>query len=232
MFPLRRYEMLSKRMMLIRSIGGEIQSESPWKKVSSMSGCLQVLALLVLVFPIFCNAQSLGEVARQTRAEEQRTGASQARVITNEDLASSTPTAKPTPPSEREENAAKSAPAESKPAKENDAQAKDWKAKEDERQRRTDEINQRYLERIATLRGQLNTAQGELGKLQGSYQHLWELDGYDDANFYFHYQQMLNFNRHLTEVIETQQKLIASLKSQLENLQEEARHAGVPHAED
>jgi hypothetical protein len=36
----------------------------------------------------------------------------------------------------------------------------------------------------------------------------------------------------LTEVIETQQKLIASLKSQLENLQEEARHAGVPHAED
>lgn len=200
-----------------------------------MSGCLQVLALLVLVFPIFCNAQSLGEVARQTRADEQSKETS-ARVITNDDLANSAPTAKPTPPSEREENIAKSAPVESsKPTEENAAQpapAKDWKAQEDERQRRTDEINQRYLERIATLGEQLNTAQVELGKLQASYQHLWELDGYDDANFAFHYQQMLNFNQHLTEVIEAQQKLIASLKSQLENLQEEARHAGVPHAED
>ncbi len=191
-----------------------------------MSGCLQVLALLVLAFPIFCNAQSLGDVARQTRAERQKTGTSQARVITNDDLARSTPTPEPAPQSNREENAAKSAPAESsKPAK-------DWKAEEDERQRHTDEINQRYIERIATLRGQLNTAQAELGKLQASYQHISDLDGYDDGNFYFRYQQMLNFNRHLTEVIEAQQKLIASLKSQLENLQEEARHAGVPHAED
>jgi len=220
-------------MWLIRPLGGELKFETPWKKVSSMSGYLQFLALVVLAFPILCNAQSLGEVARQTRMDEQRRGTAQARVITNDDLAGSSPTAKPTPPSEREENAAKSPQAQSgDPTKKDDAQASDWKAKEDERQRRTDEINQRYIERIATLRGQLNTAQVELGKLQASYQHLWELDGYDEANFNFHYQKMLDFNRHLDEVIEAQQKLIASLKSQLENLQEEARHAGVPHAED
>lgn len=205
-----------------------------------MSRYLQVLVLLVLAFSA-CNAQSLGDVARQTRAEKQRAGTAQTRVITNDDLASSAPAPEPATAkdaqSERKESAAKSAAAEnSKSAKGADAQQpapdKDWEARELERQRRTDEARQRYLERIATLRGQLNTAQTELGKLQSSYEHLWNLDRYDQATIAYQYQQMLNFNQHVTELIEAQEKLIESLKSQLENLQEEARHAGVSHAAD
>jgi uncharacterized protein YukE len=182
-----------------------------------------------VALPIFSHAQSLGDVAREARAERQKSGAQPARVITNDDLTKS-------PPSGNEASktpAANSAKHEAKPAESfKKDPASDREEQQAELQRRTDAINQRYTERIATLRGQLNAARAELGKLQGSYEHIWELDRYDQSQIAFRYQEMLAFNQHLTEVIETYTKLVSSLKSQLEDLQEEARHAGVPHATD
>jgi len=190
---------------------------------------LPALVLLVVALPTFSLGQSLGEVAREARAERQESGVPAARVITNDDLAKS-------PPSVSEASktaAADSANPKAKPAESlKKDSARDREQREAELQRRTDAINQRYVEGIAALRDQLNAAQAELEKLQGSYEHIWELDRYDQSQIAFRYQQMLAFNQHLTEVIETQTKLVASLKSQLENLQEEARHAGVPHATD
>jgi predicted RNase H-like nuclease (RuvC/YqgF family) len=177
---------------------------------------------------MFSQAQSLGDVAREIRAERQKSGAPVARVITNDDLSKSSPSV-----SEASKTAvADSANPEAKPASLKTDSASDREQREAELQRRTDAINQRYMEGIAALRDQLNAAQAELEKLQGSYEHIWELDRYDQSQIAFRYQQMLAFNQHLTEVIETQTKLVAGLKSQLENLQEEARHAGVPHATD
>jgi len=198
--------------------------------------CLRIPILLILAFSIPCYGQSLGDVARKIRAERQEQG-SHPTVITNDDLESTEPAPAVSPnafqnetKSESEENApaANSAEGMSKSAK----SAKD-SAKEREReiQKRSDEINKVYLDRIAALRTQINTARTELAKLQ-----LDQIESTNDfrrtvgasPNIATYEEQQRQFN----EQIEAQHNLIDSLKGQLEDAQEAARHAGVPHAYD
>ena len=133
--------------------------------------CLRISVLLILAFSIPCYGQSLGDVARQIRAERQEQGSHPA-VITNDDLESTEPAPAVSPnafqnetKNESEENApaANSAEGTSKSTKGGKDSAKE---REREIQKRSDEINKVYLDRIAALRMQINTARTELAKLQ------------------------------------------------------------------
>jgi len=218
---------------------------------------LPTLTLLILGFPLACFAQSLGDVAREVRAEKLQSGAPHTRVITNEDIA--TPSAAKVT---AEEDVSASTPATDTPAKEGAAKEssdsaklpaaegakaesvsdkpaepkkKDAEKKQEEReletQKRSDEINKRYTDRIAALHEQINTAQSQLAKLSiqqiDSTNEFKRTVGMSPTLSEYEAQQ-----RSFNEQIEVQKNLIISLNSQLEDAREAARHAGVPHALD
>jgi hypothetical protein len=222
---------------------------------------LRIFALLILAFSISSSAQSLGDLARQIRAERLKNPVPHAKVITNDDLASTEPepgvdsedeskdAAQDAPGVEGAETA--KAPGSAEDAKKgtstetvveepktgkNSNQARKHPAKERETQereiqQRTQEINGIYLDRIATLRQQFNAAQTELAKLQ--------VAQVESTN---NFQRTLGVSPNpstytqqqslFNEQIEVQRNLIHSLNSQLEDAYEAARHAGVPHASD
>jgi uncharacterized protein YukE len=221
---------------------------------------LPVLILLLLSFPLVAHAQSLGEVAREVRAEKVHSGAPHARVITNDDIeapeadntpsresdASSVTTATPKDATVKKEGADAAKPAEGtkseiealpEPVKQKhlEAKKKDPEKEREEReletQKRSDEINKRYIERIAALHGQINTAQLLLTKLQTQ-----QIDNTNEfkrtAAMSPTYSEYESQQREFNTQIEAQKSLITSLNSQLDEAREAARHAGVPHATD
>lgn len=212
--------------------------------------CLPVFALFIVAFSLSSHAQSLGDVARQVRAERQKNNVPHARTITNEDIADPERDSSQTKEASQEVSkdegeavpatadpttGAEAVTAEPKTGKSNGKAkldpAKEREAREAETQKRTKEINQHYLDRIAAVRAQINTAQLELMKLQK--------DRMDSTNAY---QQTLGVSpppyayeqqqRALIEQMEAHRELILSLNSQLEDAEESARHAGVPHPSD
>jgi hypothetical protein len=204
-----------------------------------MAARLRVLALLILAPAVVASAQSLGDVAREIRSEEQKAGAPHPKVITNEDVVRSARedqkdiSAKPTTRGQVG-NVSVAEPTQT-PSDENSIRDLSGKreARELETQRRTDEINKVYKDQIASLRDQINNAQVEIGKLQGDYENRWNIpQRYPPSEIHFRDMQALYFNNQVSELIEAQRRLIVSLNSQLEKVQEEARHAGVPHATD
>jgi hypothetical protein len=207
-----------------------------------MSPRLIILALLILSIPVFSCAQSLGDVARETRAEEQKDGAPHPKAITNDDIArarerdTSAEAAKPSSaamqagkPSDTDAAELKNAKPSARPKSDT---TKKQEAQEPEAQQRTGEINKNFLDRIALLRQQINTARMEVTKLQGDYEGDWDMPPYTEGDYAFRELQRQAFNQHISDLIETQRKFIASLESQLNDVQEAARHAGVPHATD
>jgi len=141
---------------------------------------------LLLLLPMLAYTQSLGDVARETRAEEEKVGVPHPKVITNDDIGQSpqaheedADATKP-PSSARETDKATekdaTEPKNVKPSEYSErAPGKEQEAKELQTQRRTDEINKYYQSRIDSLRDQLNAEQLELGKLEGD-----RLDAYND----------------------------------------------------
>lgn len=213
---------------------------------------LPVLALLMLSYPLFCHAQSLGDVAREVRVEKQKSGAPHAKVITNDDLVAPASQEKATAAENDASSAAdadaaaKDATAKpgeagkqegpdatSKPGKKNAKKSaeKEREEQEAETQKRSDEINKRYTDRITTLHEKINEAQLLLAKLQSQ-----QVESTNEfrrtaamAPTYSEYEsQQRDFN----ERIAAQKELITSLNAQLEDAREAARHAGVPHALD
>jgi ribosome-binding protein aMBF1 (putative translation factor) len=108
---------------------------------------------------------------------------------------------------------------------------KEAEARELETEARTQKINQQYLDRIAAIRDKIGTAQKELARLQRdqveSTIQFQKSVGSSPSVMEYEQQQRL-FN----EQIDTQRNLIISLNLQLEDAQESARHAGVPHSSD
>jgi chromosome segregation ATPase len=90
------------------------------------------------------------------------------------------------------------------------------------------EREKRYRDRIVTLRIQIDAAQQELAKLQGK--AMEEPQGFKRTDVAVPAEEMQVPSAELATEIESQRKLVASLKSQLGDLEDEARHAGVPHA--
>jgi hypothetical protein len=208
---------------------------------------LHILVLLAIALPISASAQSLGDLARQVRAERQKSGDVQPRVITNDDIERSKPSAAPVEEATAEadsgtdqdhkasgSDAQAASPAAATGGKEAKKAAKDGKKLEEQElqaDKRTDEINKRYLDRIAAIRAQISTAQKELARLQRD--QIESTNSFERNVGTFptipEYQQQ---QRVFTEQIETTRNSITALNSQLEDAQEAARHAGVPHAFD
>ena len=213
--------------------------------------CLRILILPILAFSVSSYAQSLADVARQTRAEMLQNGGSHVKVYTNDDLVSPkpAPTASTNASAEKagkdgdESAQAGSSASGATPGTEstagtgknsgqpgNDATG-EHAEKELKEQQRTDAINQQYLDKIAKIRNQIEAAQQNIAKLQQ--------DQIESTNLFRQsagvapsipeYEQQMRF---LDEQIAAQRDLIVSLKSQLDDAQEAAHHAGVPHAYD
>ncbi len=208
---------------------------------------LCVCAFLIFAFSNSTFAQSLGDVARASRAERQRSGVVHPRVITNDDIhkqsamddsvtqepadaEKETPDEKGSEVASKAGAVAKADESGSKSKAPNDP-AKEREARELELQKRTNEINQQYLDRIGDLRVQIETARAQLTKLQNeqiqsSFEFQRTLGVSPSPGTYEQQQRFFN------EQIETQRNLITSLNSQLEDAKESARHAGVPHTTD
>jgi hypothetical protein len=208
---------------------------------------LRILVLLIPTCAISSHAQSLGEVARQARAERQQSGV-HTKVITNEDIASPAtapaPAKNASPAKDGDGNGQTEASAngsgksnsgagsaQAKGVKAPDTPEKQREARELEMQQRTQEINKQYLDRIAALREKINDAQKEMAKLQRdqveSTIEFQRSVGSSPSIVEYQRQQSL-FN----EQIAAQRSSIVDLNSQLEDAQESARHAGVPHPTD
>jgi hypothetical protein len=217
---------------------------------------LRLLVLPILAFSISAHAQSVADVARQTRAELRQNGDGHLKVFTNEDIASPKP-AHASAKDASAQKAGKDGEDGAQAANSSDGanpgtvaaagngQAKDGKngdqtsgdlaykhaEKELEAQQRTDEVNQRYLDRIASIRKQIEITQQNVTKLQQ--------DQIESTNLFRQsagvapsipeYEQQMRF---LDEQLAAQRDLIVSLKAQLDDAHEAARHAGVPHADD
>jgi len=108
---------------------------------------------------------------------------------------------------------------------------KEAEARDLETEARTQKINQQYLDRIAAIREKISLAQKEVARLQRdqveSTIEFQRSVGSSPSVIEYEQQQRL-FN----EQIDTQRNLIIGLNSQLEDAQESARHAGVPHSSD
>jgi len=191
---------------------------------------LLVLATGVFAQPLSDQSQSLGEVARQHRAERQQSGSSARKIYTNEDLGAAAEAA----PAKDAEDAEEPSPAEpaasTTKAAEGSANGKDETAKKEaELQKRTLEVNQRYTDKILGIRAQIATAKQEVERLQHdqieSTNQFRSTNGVSPSVYEYQEQQ-----RQFQQQIETQRNLIVTLGAQLEDAQEAARHAGVPHA--
>lgn len=180
---------------------------------------LCLTALLVLATGLFAQQsanQSLGDVARKLRS-----GHGSRKVYTNDDLAANSDSAD----ADEQTGSAASAKAVSAPA--GDA-AKDEAAKkqEDELQKRTDEMNKQYTDKIAGIKTQIATTKQDLEKLQRD--QLESTNQFRTSNgtspSVYEYQEQ---QRQIQQQMESDRNQIASLNAQLEDAREAARHAGV-----
>jgi hypothetical protein len=222
---------------------------------------LPVLALLIFSAPPVVHAQSLGDVAREVRAEKRQSGAPHSKVITNDDIATTAnapqsaekeappvdATAKDGPTKDaatkdgvtkpaaieatKNETEANAEPAKEKRIAKKEDPEKEREVREAETRKRSDEINKSYIDRITKIHDQISTAQLLLVKLQAQ-----QIDSTNEFKRTAAMAPTLNEyesqQREFIAQIEIQKSLITSLNSQLDDAREAARHAGVPHALD
>ncbi len=223
---------------------------------------LPVLALLIFSASLVVHAQSLGDVAREVRAEKRQSGAPHSKVITNDDIA--TPAnatgsvGKETPPADAttkdapnkdaatKDEAPKPAAiegtrneteAKAEPAKEKRIEAK----KEDpekERELREAETRKRSEEINKSYTDRITKLHDQISTAQLLLAKL-QAQQIDSTNEFKRTAGMSptqneyeSQQRDFIAQIETQKSLITSLNSQLDDAREAARHAGVPHALD
>jgi Skp family chaperone for outer membrane proteins len=200
-------------------------------------GWLRVFFLLtVAVTTATAQVQTepLGDVARELRAE--RAGKPKLKVYTNEDVSTpKQPVSKVEQASAKSNKEAgdaevatdeKSAKAESPKAEEEaKVKAKD-KAEENDPEQRARAINQRYAEKIASIREKIAKAQDEISRIQraqfaSTAAYRQSLGTGPIETVYLQEQQAMS------DQLDAQRKLIETLNTQLEDTKEEARHAGV-----
>ena len=191
-----------------------------------------ILALFVLVFSGISLGQSLGDAAREARAKSQQNGTAPAKVITNDDLVEKE-SAQP------EEETANGAQPDSgtQPAGKTNAPGTGDQAQNGAGQKQgteapaqpdPDAVAKDIKTRAATLRTQIAATQSQIAKLQKGYINRWvRPDSIPSSEYALRDQRAIAFNQQVTELIAEQKKLLADLKTQMETLKEEARHAGV-----
>ncbi len=201
--------------------------------------CNTILVLFVLGAAFCTQAQSLGDVARQVRAEREKSTKPHPKVLTNDDIATPEPEAVPQlrpprgdaaeAPAAKTEESGRSDAGEG--AKLKSGTGAESATKESEKTDRGQEINQEYLEKIAKVRAKIATAQAELSKLQKEQMEStieFQRTVGASPSIATYEQQQREFNEHIAGLREQ----LVGLKAELEDSQEAARHAGVPHVYD
>ena len=84
--------MAMRALTIYHSLSGRYYRDRGRGVGFDMPGCSLIVALLALLLSGYAFAQSLGEVAREVRAEKQKGGLQQPKIITNEDIANPVPT--------------------------------------------------------------------------------------------------------------------------------------------
>ena len=210
--------------------GLQVHQQARGRFVAMVVRRLCLAALLVFATGLFAQQSaddSLGDVARQVRSERGKTGR---KVYTNDDLAKSR-----TDLDEQADAADVDQPSEAgsgasagKAAKANDAAANDdaRKKEEEELQKRTQEINKQYTDKIIAIRAQIAAAKQDLERLQRdqaeSTNQFRSSNGVSPSVYEYQEQQ-----RQFQQQMESDRNLISTLNAQLEDAQEAARHAGV-----
>jgi hypothetical protein len=195
---------------------------------------LCLAALLILAIPMSAQSRPLGDLARELRAERAQSGV-RPKVWTNEDLMTSSSGKAPAAPSAEGKQDAQEQPPVASPGKAADNSgtvAETGPAtKQAEPQKSPQDVNQKYLDKIAGLRTQIAAAQQDLARLQRDQVESTNQFRYSNgtAPGLYEYQSQ---QRLFEEQIEAQRKLIVELNQQVEDAQEAARHAGVPHADE
>lgn len=209
--------------------------------------CLRLLPLLILGLALSSYGQSSNEslvdAARQSRIQILQSS-THPKVITNDDLEP----AREAAPAESDDSAteadagsedaaqAEGTTADDKKGDKNKQAAKknsekDWEQREEERQKRSDEINQHYIDQIQAIRQKIADAQKEIDRLQRDQTEstiAFQRSVGTDPTVPQYQEQQRVFN----DQLETQRQNITNLNSELEDARESARHAGVPHTDD
>jgi hypothetical protein len=185
--------------------------------------CRLIVCVLVLsLVPLAVQAQSLGEVARQLRAERQQSGVRQGKVYTNEDL--ETPREMAEPATAPEEAAPAATAKAEEPAK---GEAKEKKKTlEEEMKERDEELKQRYGKLLGDLRADIAKTEKELKKLQHDKvisTNQFRASNLTSPNVHEYEAQQRMFD----EQIDAANRKLEQLRTHLQDAQEEARHAGV-----
>lgn len=209
--------------------GLQVHQQARGRVVATVVRRLCLAALLVVATGLFAQHSaddSLGDVARQVRAERAK---ADRKVYTNDDLAKSrTDLDEQTDAADVDQPSEAGSGASAAKAKANDAAASDdaRKKEEEELQKRTQEINKQYTDRIIAIRMQIAAAKQDLERLQRdqveSTNQFRSSNGVSPSVYEYQEQQ-----RQFQQQMESDRNLISTLNAQLEDAQEAARHAGV-----
>ena len=145
-------------------------------------------------------AQSLGDVARQTRAKEKAKGTAKKKVITNEDI----PETPDLTPGEQE-TIGKAEPVASSKAPAGGQSAEDWKNE------------------ILAQKNRIATLQEQIDKLNASIRFV-------EANAYVNGAQYNQYQAKKQQQVENMKTQLAEQKKKLEEMQEAAKKAGMGSA--
>jgi len=158
------------------------------------------IGLTLLVMAALMYGQSLGDVARQTRAKEKSKGASRKKIITNEDIPES-----PDLTPGQQETVGKMEPVTPSWALSGAHNAENWK------------------KLILDQKNRIAAMQVQTDKLSASIRFV-------EANAYTNGVRYNQYQARKMEQVEVMKKRLAEEKKKLEEMQEAARHAGMGSA--
>ena len=195
---------------------------------------LAICVLMISIVPLAVYAQSLGAVARKLREERHEQGNPHLKVYTNDDLetpAERTAEGQPQESAQPEAGSENTGKAGAKEAAGKAEKKQKTLTPEEEMEKRTAEVNKEYIGRIEKIRKEIKKNQDEVARLQhGQIKATYQFRTTNEISpsVYQYQQQMKSFG----EQIKAAREKLVSLQSQLDDAQEAARHAGVPHATD
>jgi chromosome segregation ATPase len=189
-----------------------------------MKNLLSLLVLGVTLFGVSAGAQTLAEIAKESRAKQKANPF--AKVIDNDVLPSSPEAAAPDDEKKADEKKGDDKKADEKKSgdEKKDGGKEDKKAASNEDQKNLDAWKKRLADQkkeISQLQRELDVAEREARLRAAAY--------YADAGVQFRDQaKYAEDSRNLQTEIDTKKQALADAKQRLEDMQDEARKAGVP----
>ncbi len=193
---------------------------------------LETIAAAVLLLAAVAGAQSLGDVARQTRKQNAKKPA--AKVFTNDNLPvnSSISVTGQAPAAGDDAKAADDGanPATDDQSAKSGQTADKQKSDEDKKTstQKRDEAMQGWKKRFADQKTQIGLLEREINVMQGEYRLRAAAYYADAGNALRNQADWAKQDREYRAKLDTKQKQLEEAKQKLEDMQEEARKAGMP----